>query len=122
MNQFRQGDVLIERVNEIPNEVKNALQPSKEPNKLLIRGESRNHGHYIKGEVETYVIPNPEIEKLNITHYLEIKEEASLEHINIDSKLWSKEHETLRLKPGIYRVIRQREYNPYLKAINIIKD
>ena len=38
---YRQGDVLIEAVGEIPKREKSSET-------LLVRGEGRNHGHFIK--------------------------------------------------------------------------
>lgn len=113
--QWRQGDVLIESVSEI--------DPSFEPTKetLLVRGEGRYHGHYIDGEVAIYESPdlNPEEP---ISHYLEVSETAALKHLHTVSHQETGEHKTLIVPPGRYRIIRQREYDPYAKVIAIIKD
>lgn len=113
---WRQGDVLIEELKEFDN---SSLNESKE--RLLVRGEGRYHGHFIVGEVRVY--PNPDFSDQNtISHFLEVKEEAVLKHLHTESLQETGEHGDLRLKPGRYRVIRQREYNPYAKIIEIIKD
>ncbi len=40
---YRQGDVLLEKLSSIPNR-------STTNESLLVRGEGRNHGHFIKGD------------------------------------------------------------------------
>jgi hypothetical protein len=113
--QLRQGDVLIERVNEIE---KNATPT---PETLLVRGEGRYHGHFITGEAE--VFENPDFGVENTTsHFLNIEQEAVLKHLNTETKKPTQEHGDVTLKPGKYRVIRQREFNPYARAIEIIRD
>lgn len=109
--KYRQGDVLIESVNTIPE----GLKPTKET--LLVRGEGRNHGHFIKGDVDILEVdPNDE----NITHYITV-EDAELHHLLIDSGVMA-EHKPIKIPKGTYKVIRQREYNPYSKAIELVQD
>jgi len=115
---FRQGDVLIEQVKEIPKREK-TLET------LLIRGEGRNHGHFIRGsQVDIFISSEEEKAPKGsiITHYLDIKSEATLDHLLIDSGKYTSEHSTITLPPGRYKVIRQREYNPYTRAIRMIRD
>jgi len=113
--QWRQGDVLIEQINEL----KEGLSKTKD--NLLVRGEGRYHGHFIEGEIEIYPNPNFGVED-TVSHYLSVEEEAVLKHLHTETKLPTGEHHQLKLKPGKYRVIRQREYNPYAKVIQIIRD
>lgn len=113
--QYRQGDVLIEKIEEIPTHGKATTDP------LLVRGEGRYHGHYIEGEVK--ILSNQNFGTEDTTsHYLNIKSESELVHRHTESKVKTGDHETITLPPGRYRVIRQREYNPYLRAIQILKD
>lgn len=115
---YRQGDVLIEKVGEIPRR-------ERTTETLLIRGEGRNHGHFIRGEkVEIFISSDQEKEVKGsiITHYLDVKSEATLDHLLIDSGRFTSEHETIKIPPGRYKVIRQREYNPYTRAIRMIRD
>lgn len=115
---YRQGDVLVEKVKNIPNR-------KKTTETLLIRGEGRNHGHFIRGE-EVEIFLSSEEEKAMkgsiVTHYLDIKSEATLDHLLIDSGRFTAEHDTITIPPGRYKVIRQREYNPYTRAIRMIRD
>lgn len=115
---YRQGDVLIEKVKELPprEEIKETL---------LVRGEGRNHGHFIEGD--DIVISKALDDELSegggiITHYLYVKSKADLEHLLIDSGKWTQEHNPITIPPGKYRVIKQREYNPYSKAIRAVRD
>jgi hypothetical protein len=115
---YRQGDVLIEAIDVIP-----ARETVRE--ELLVRGEGRNHGHFIFGS--DVVISKAFEGELTegggiVTQYLDLKEEGELRHLLIDSGEWSNEHDTIRIPPGKYRVIKQREYNPYAKAIRAVRD
>lgn len=112
-NQLRQGDVLLERVSEIPKEAKQRNLKSYK-DRLLVRGESANHAHYATGEVQV-LDDQDEI-------YLNVEQQAELEHLLIDTGIWTKEHKPISLDPGKYRVIRQQEYNPYEKAIQEVQD
>jgi len=113
--QYRQGDVLLEKIEEIPEHG----DPSSD--RLLVRGEGRYHGHFMEGEVE--ILKNQNFGPGDTTsHFLTVKKDSELVHRHTESKAKTGDHETLKIPPGRYRVIRQREYNPYLKAIQILKD
>jgi hypothetical protein len=115
---YRQGDVLIERIVSIPH-----YPISHE--RLLVRGEGRNHGHFINGDgVAVYKAPQDELTDGGgiVTHYLDVEDPGVLEHLLIDSNVWTREHAPIHIPPGKYRVIRQREYNPYAKAIRQVND
>jgi len=115
---YRQGDVLIEEIREIP-------QSERTAETLLVRGEGRNHGHFIRGN-QVEIFQSNEKEKNTkgsiVTHYLDIRSEASLDHLLIDSGRFTSDHDSIIIPPGKYRVIRQREYNPYTRAIRMIRD
>ena len=112
MKQYRHGDLLLTAVDAIDTLAK----PTE--NRLLAEGEGHNHGHYIEGEVQVYEKPGREIPE----HFLEVEGKAVLRHLLIDSGAWTGEHTDIEIDPGRYRVIRQREYDPYADAIRIIKD
>ena len=48
MEQFRQGDVFLEKVSDLPAEIKQTIQPTNNQSELLIKGESRNHDILLK--------------------------------------------------------------------------
>lgn len=115
---YRQGDVLIEKMTKLPERLL-----TKE--NLLVKGEGRNHGHFIKGEnVEILKAEDGELAPGGglITQYLLVEKEAALEHLLIDSGKWTNEHAPILIPPGKYRVIKQREFNPYSKAIRAVRD
>lgn len=115
---YRQGDVLLEKLSFLP-------ERSSTDETLLVRGEGRNHGHFINGEaVKILVAQENELSDGGglVTHYLNVESEAALEHLLIDSGEWTHEHAPIVIPPGKYRVIKQREYNPYSKAIRAVRD
>lgn len=115
---YRQGDVLIERIKRFPQ---NPLTKER----LLVRGEGRNHGHFMTGEaVEIARAADGTSTEGGgiITHYLKVSEACTLEHLLIDSSEWTGEHAAIEIPPGTYRVVRQREFDPYAKAIRAVKD
>jgi hypothetical protein len=115
---YRQGDVLIEAVESIP--AREEIEQT-----LLVRGEGRNHGHFISGSnTQVYKALDGEVTENGglITQYLNLEEGGVIEHKLIDSQIWSEEHGPITLPPGKYRVIKQREYNPYAKAIRAVRD
>jgi len=115
---YRQGDVLLEKLNVLPD--RNATNES-----LLVRGEGRNHGHFIKGDAVD-ILKAEDSETTSggglVTQYIDVREEAVLEHLLIDSGEWTQEHNPIAIPPGKYRVIKQREFNPYSKAIRAVRD
>lgn len=113
MKQLRQGDVLLESVDSIPAGAKKRSLKSYN-DRLLVRGESANHAHYATGEVDV-------LEK-DEDLYLDVFSDAQLKHLLISSGVWTKEHKPIELDLGKYRVIRQREYNPYEKAMQQVQD
>ena len=115
VKQYRQGDVLIETIEAIP-----VRQPYIHE-RLLVRGEGRYHGHYIEGEVDIFENNHFSI-KDTTCHYIKLKSKGELVHRHTETKEKTGDHKTIELPPGTYRIIRQREYNPYLKAIELLHD
>jgi hypothetical protein len=106
-NQYRQGDVFIERVEEIP-----ATAQKQETSRrvILAHGEMTGQHHVLEtadpadwwkqDEISTAdQIPTALTGEL----YLSLPETASVTH---------PEHASIELPPGNYRVTRQREYTP----------
>ena len=95
---YRQGDVLIERIDALPKELKKVAREGGRV--ILAHGEVTGHAHAIAA-------PNADlysaVDAGDVT-FLEIREaEVALQH---------DEHATITLAPGSYRVTRQREYSP----------
>ena len=95
---YRQGDILIVPVSEIPATAKRAK--SKHRRLILAEGEVTNHHHSIADRPTVDLLEVPSQDEL----FLLVKEgNALLEH---------QEHATITIPPGSYRIVRQREYDP----------
>lgn len=94
--QFRHGDLLIEKVNSIPESL------NKQKDTTLAYGEVTGHHHTIEDkETEVFYEGNDYL-NANIK-FAKVKNLTNLIH---------QEHAPIKLEPGIYRVQRQREYSP----------
>lgn len=105
--QFRQGDVLIERIDNLPQEAKLAAVPRDNGRIVLAYGEVTGHAHAITQSkavmfMDTGSLPGG-ADALGSRRFLDIKEETVLAH---------EEHAPITLPPGLYEVIRQREFDP----------
>lgn len=91
---WRQGDVLIEQVSEIPEAV--VLQKRM----VVASGDTSGHSHKIKDRRTARLYASTEPSSLNL--YLEVTE-ASAELVH-------PEHAAIKLSKGCYRVWKQREF------------
>jgi hypothetical protein len=97
-NIFRQGDILIVPIAEIPTAAKRAK--AKHRRLVLAEGEVTGHNHTIADRPSVDLLEVPSQDEL----FLLVKEgNALLEH---------QEHATITIPPGAYRIVRQREYDP----------
>ena len=97
---YRQGDVLLVPVDEIPEGAKR-LRPKRV---ILAEGEVTGHVHeLVGGKVDLF-------EKAEVV-FAKIMTAPQLQHA---------EHATQTIEPGIYRVVRQREYSP--EAVRQVAD
>ena len=99
MKMFRQGDVLLVQVEEIPSDAK----PCKvDGDVILAYGEVTGHAHRLEaGTVKPLAkggVWEPTAER-----FIQALEGAVLKH---------EEHAPIAIPPGKYRVIQQREYSP----------
>jgi len=92
--QYRQGDVWIENVDEIPAGAKPVR--SKNGRLVLAAGEATGHAHSLSAR-------SGRLREVAGTIYLLLLRRALLEH---------EEHGKIELPPGKYLVRRQREYHP----------
>jgi hypothetical protein len=90
---FRQGDVLIRRVDEsIPENAKKV-----EGRMILAYGEVTGHCHEVFGEAVSMHVVDESM------RYLDVQMDAFVRH---------EEHAPIHLPPGRYRIVQQREYSP----------
>lgn len=92
MKLYRQGDVLIKKISDLP---KNSIKQELEGDIILALGEVTGHAHRIKDGADWW--KNEEV------MILEVSNKASITH---------EEHHTIDLEAGFYEVRRQREYSP----------
>ena len=104
----RQGDVLLVKVDAIPETAKPAEKKDQAGNQriVLAYGEVTGHAHAIHNldSVDVFVTGEGVM-------YLQVKEEAKLQH---------EEHGSIALPPGNYERTIQREYSP--EAIRNVAD
>jgi hypothetical protein len=91
--QYRQGDVFLMEVSKLPEDAKEEAPSDKI---VLAYGEVTGHSHSVRTE-------DAKLYRNNNDDYLVVEEHANLVH---------EEHDAIALPAGIYRIIRQREYNP----------
>jgi len=85
---FRQGDILIKKVSQIPKSA------TKKKDNIILRGESSGHAHRLNfGNIYNW----------NGSLFLDAYDDATITH---------EEHGTIELERGIYEVVRQRESDP----------
>jgi|SRR6185437_11986167 glycyl-tRNA synthetase alpha subunit len=94
---YRQGDVMIVPVGEIPDGLKKV--PLDKGCVILAYGEVTGHAHAVIGDVEFLAADMEDLEQ----RFLRVEAEAQVVH---------EEHGTITLPAGDYAIMRQREYAP----------
>jgi hypothetical protein len=102
---WRQGDVLILRVEAIPGRV----QRSPLPHGVLVRGELTGHSHRLENPMSAMLFSGQ--------HAIG---ELFLDVPAGGTRIIHEEHGPIELPEGLYRAWRQREYSP--KAIRVVSD
>jgi hypothetical protein len=94
MNEhFRQGDVLLVRVDTLPQ---GAKKEQIDDSIVLAYGETTGHAHRMSAATATaYAWQGDRL--------IEVHQPTDLTH---------EEHNPIHLIPGVYKVVRQREYTP----------
>lgn len=106
--QYRQGDVLLIPIDEVPAE----LLPVPRENGwvILAHGEVTGHAHAIVDDrAELFGTAAAEGGVISVDEAAEL---YLLVHGDEPVALVHDEHETIAVEPGAYRRIRQREYAP----------
>lgn len=101
---YRQGDVLIQKVSDIPKDAQ-PVDWSKEGRVILAYGEVTGHAHALSLMMASMFQTEAG------ARYIETKNGAELTH---------EEHATITPEPGVYEVVQQREYTP--QAIRNVAD
>ena len=99
----RQGDLLLKKVASLPKQAK--LIKSD----VVLEGEATGHAHRImNGEIFRFWSLTSDDQV-----FIKAKKGAALVH---------EEHASIELIPGIYEVIRQREYDPDTESTHWVMD
>jgi hypothetical protein len=103
---YRQGDVLLVRVEETGGLPLEAVpEGMTEPERIVLAyGEVTGHAHALSTQFATAYRHGDD-------RYIVAKEGATLVH---------EEHSSIVLEPGVYRVVRQREYSP--REVRLVAD
>lgn len=101
--QYRQGDILLIEINEIPVGAR-LVSSEGEDRLILARGEATGHHHSLAtGSARLMEFENDT--------FVEVVAQAMLVH---------QEHAAITLPVGSYQLVRQREYTP--ERIRIVAD
>lgn len=98
---YRQGDVLIVEVDEVPKEGLAPIPVDQESN-ILAYGEVTGHAHRLSHKTSQF------FEHSSGARYLTVPKEAPLAH---------EEHDTIVLPKGNYRIIQQVEYQKEFRSV-----
>lgn len=101
---WRQGDVFIQRVSDIADDVRGRPLPHG----VLVHGEVTGHSHRIE-DLDTAALFSGGMAG-----------EVFLDVTAKQARIVHEEHNPIELKKGFYRVWRQREYTP--EAIRFVYD
>jgi hypothetical protein len=104
MTIYRHGDVIVRRINtEIPEEAESWRDP-KDGRMILAYGEVTGHAHAVSGDADLLEVPVELVERgiAEIEKYLRVNDGGAV--------ITHEEHATINLPPGVYAVVRQREY------------
>lgn len=91
--KHRQGDVMLIKVDALPD---GAKREQVKDRIVLAYGEVTGHAHAIKDKTT-------ELYKFDVDMFLKVLNTTNLVH---------EEHGAITIEPGIYKVVRQREYTP----------
>jgi hypothetical protein len=91
---YRQGDVMVVSTDSIPEGTEDV--PLDKGRIVLAYGEVTGHAHAINSPFAALVEKGAE-------RFLKIERSVELRH---------EEHSKIELPPGMYKVVRQREYSP----------
>jgi hypothetical protein len=97
-NMFRQGDVLIVPIKKLPKD----LEPVAREDGCIVlaHGEVTGHAHAIRDQ-KAALFRDPKLAAI----FMNVSADGpvALEH---------EEHGTIKIPPGNYQIVRQREYSP----------
>lgn len=103
---YAQGDVLLERVKDVPAPSGTPIGRDPDAAVVLARGEVTGHRHAFYGSPHVAMFRDDALAR-------DIPADLYIGHIKVaggGAELRHEEHDTIALDPGTYSVRRQREY------------
>ena len=91
---YRQGDVMILRIEEVPSDIKRRRNHKRA---ILAHGELTGHKHVVHADS---------------LHAYGTTEEIDFLVLEADGTITHQEHDPIAVPAGTYEIIRQREYQP----------
>lgn len=118
MKQYRQGDVLIECITEIPKQIK----PQRLKRVVLAHGEVTGHAHELRSAKSGRISAAVATDQFRLAGDMDDLRGLQSMALAVDSpdEIVHQEHAPISLKKGVHRVTRQREYSP--EAIRNVAD
>lgn len=108
MKIYRQGDVLLREVEDIPTDQKHETQ-------ILAYGGHSGHIHEMEKEKsQVFVTPDGGL-------YVDVMQTAKLQHIHETTRSKA-DHNTITVPPGMYQVVIQQEYDAFAKVVRQVYD
>ena len=104
---FRQGDVLIKRIEKLPEELVTIAPEAK--GLVLAHGEVTGHAHAVADTNAAKLFWNKALTQM----FLLVETPTEVSH---------DEHSAIALEPGVYEVIRQREYSYWDDKVRQVVD
>ncbi|MBI2135741.1 hypothetical protein HYU06_01580 [Candidatus Woesearchaeota archaeon] len=101
MKIYRQGDVVLKEINDMPDNL------TKAKHNILAFGEVTGHKHQLLSQ-QIVVLEDKASQK-----YVQLKQKTILQH---------EEHKALEIDIGNYQVIIEREFNPFEEEIRQVMD
>lgn len=127
---YRQGDVLLIKVSGPEFDFKTSrggILYRKDPAKagvVLAYGEVTGHAHVLEAEkVEALTTDKTSPWDAAAERYIRVLEETSLKHLDLPAGgSPTGEHADIPLDPGLYKVVRQREWTDDMERTRYVSD
>lgn len=120
MNIYRHGDILLRPVGEIPSG-----ETTKHRSLTIALSEATGHHHTLcsdaSGFINTTELPSDSALHEPPIEYLELDDGRFL-RINEAVELRHQEHHTLKIVPGLYEIINEREYDYFEESMKRVVD
>jgi len=121
----RQGDIILYPIEELQKYAQLKYSP------VLAFGEKSGHKHLVRGQVQVYETLEPEpirllsMAKVLAKKFVKVLETSMLQPTLLvhENKQGEKaDHQSKKVKPGLYAVLTEQEYSPFEEEIKPVLD